>query len=176
MVDDGAGKTFDELIVAPAISTLSTGLPSEFEIESIDFHGGSLGSTVMRRSHAIADPPGYATVHSDVESVGDLNGDGKDEILSTADPVLAHDGKSHIEILTILGAGSAGTSFTTNSQIAERGRRDEEWETAVVDMRPVTIQRIAPPPGSGNVDPQSFPQVAIASPVLRLRRDKSRPG
>ncbi len=120
-------------------------------------------------------PTPYQTSHSELDSLGDLDGDGIDEIAAT--PFYDFNGFTtaptgttgscdlfnsgpicgRVEILDFDSSfPELGTGFTVDSAYAFPNR----IETAVIDARPTEDQRIAPPPGA--VDVASLPQIAIS--------------
>lgn len=120
-------------------------------------------------------PTPYQTSHSELDSLGDLDGDGIDEIAATPfydfnDFMTAPTGTTgncdlfnsglicgRVEILDFESSfPELGTGFTVDSAYQSANR----IETAVIDARPTVDQRIAPPPGA--VDVASLPQIAVS--------------
>ena len=99
----------------------------------------------------------YRTHHSTLESLGDLDGDGLDEVASSASSAIAHDGNDRVEVIKLLDEDQAFMQYQAKSTVVPGGFED----TAVIDARPTKDQRIAPVPGKTDV--ASMPQIAVAS-------------
>lgn len=163
-----ADSPVDRLIVAPGVSgarylyRLEVG--SSFTVQKLD--GPDFASP------GPFEPATYMTSNSELESLGDLDGDGIDELLATPFMEFNPDstmpagtsgpcdfgdsGCGHVEILDFASAyPELGEEFGVDSSTNFESR----IESAVIDARPTKDQRIAPPPGS--VDVGSLPQVAI---------------
>ena len=164
-------QPIDRLIVGPGVS-------HNFHLYRLDV-GATF--TPQQLTGPKVFPPieqAYLTANSKLESLGDLDGDGLDELLASPftrfnDPntVPAKTNAEYnledchntdaeqcgrVEILDFTSAHPAlGTTFTVDSFASWVG----QIEGAVVDARPTKDQRIVPPPGS--VDVASLPQVAV---------------
>lgn len=204
LLGDGAGaglqttvpaQTFDtptdaEATVAPKGNQVTPGVVAQRDIRDDDsptdrliVSSGAAGDLDLYRlgvgSSFTVDkldgPTGYQTSHSQLATLGDLDGDGVDELLGTPyaafnDFNTAPAGTAgscdlfnsglicgRVEVLDFASSfPELGTGFTVDSSYQAANR----IETAVIDARPTEDQRIAPPPGS--VDVASLPQVAVS--------------
>ena len=157
VVGDIQGKPIDRLFVAP-------GLDGGFGDDLLRFSPGAAGalSTTVIPSAFAPDEQ-----HSDLKSVGDVNGDGVDEVVSTLDRRL-NDAGPNIEILS---PGTSSYAFRSGLEFGEEGSLGVGdgtrmpfpiFETTVLDTRPTVDQRIAPRVGSK--DWGAMPQIAVTFP------------
>ncbi len=147
---------------------VSSGASRDFDLYRLD-----VGSTFTLQT--IDGPTNYQSTGSKLESLGDLDGDGLDEVLAT--PFADFSPSTTAPAGTTGGCGPAfnftcgrveildfdsdfpvlGTSFTVDSSRQAANR----IESAVIDARPTKDQRIAPP--AGVTDVAALPQVAISA-------------
>ena len=162
------GSAIDHLIVGPGVS--QTNYLYRLDLGKNDSNENAF------EAETLSGPAGYATANSELDSLGDLDGDGLDELLATpfyaANPNQTTPGGARIcydatglsnaacgrvEILDFSSDyPELGTSFTVDST----GVWPNRIESAVIDARPTKDQRIAPAPDS--VDVASLPQVAVS--------------
>jgi hypothetical protein len=159
VVGDVQGKPIDRLFVAP-------GLKGGFGDDLLRFSPGAGGSL---SASAIPSALAPDEQHSDLKSVGDVNGDGVDEVVSTLDRRL-NDAGPNIEILS---PGTSSYTFRSGLEFGEEGSLGvgdgtriplPVFETTVLDARPTVDQRIAPRVGSK--DWGAMPQIAVTFPQL----------
>ena len=169
-ISDMSGKPIDRLLVAPGLN-----LGASAESEDLRRFSPSAGGALQVSRVAQSGP--FDGRHSDLKSVGDLDGDGVDEMVSTLDPRITPDpgnpvtppgqsGGSGIAILS--WKPNTGTyqflslEFPSGNAGAYQPRNDLPAQTTVLDARPTTSQRIAPRVGSK--DWGAMPQIVVSRP------------
>ena len=98
----------------------------------------------------------YLLDHSDLESAGDLDGDGLEELVSTTHD-LSFDGTNRIEILNV-GFGESSGGLFSRSWLGQFP--GSQIDSAVVDARPIQRQVLAPVPGRASRDYNA--QIAVS--------------
>ena len=170
-ISDMSGKPIDRLLVAPGLN-----LGASAESEDLRRFSPSAGGA-LQVSRVAQSGSAFDSRHSDLQSVGDLDGDGIDEMVSTLDPRISPDpgnpvtppgqsGGSGIAILSWKpntgGYQFLSLGFPSGNAGAYQPRNDLPAQTTVLDARPTTSQRIVP--RVGGKDWGAMPQIVVSRP------------
>ncbi len=160
----GTGPGFDRLVIAAG----TRGVDNLLSLKPVPGSPGTLEASQIETG-ATACPPGFCTpdtpygvpqnrtFSSQLDSLGDLDGDGLDEIASTA--LTAINSQSSLAIYDLSCADELCGSYEIKNPTTWNV---QSIETAVVNARETKDQVIAPVPGGTST--REMPQIAVAIP------------